>query len=165
MITILAHTLFPLLLVAAGIGDVLTYRIPNWLTAAIALLFFPMAALTGLPLENVFWQCGGALATLVIGFGLFALGLWGGGDAKLLAAAALWFAWPALGLFIVYTALAGGVLAALVAAWSMIHIDQEVRGHAWITRWMTAKPNVPYGIAFAVGGFLAFPETWWMQVH
>jgi prepilin peptidase CpaA len=165
MIPLLAHMLLPLLLVTGGIGDLVTYRIPNWLTAAIALLFFPMAALTGLPFENVLWQCAGAVVLLAVGFGLFAAGLWGGGDAKLLAAAALWFPWPTLGLFIGYTALAGGVLAALIAAWSMVRIDQEVPGHAWITRWTGAKPNVPYGLALGLGGVLAFPETWWMQVH
>ena len=40
-----------------------------------------------------------------------------------------------------------------------------LRGHTWITRWMNLKPNVPYGVAFAIGGFLAFPETWWMNFH
>jgi prepilin peptidase CpaA len=165
MTVLLAQTLFPLLLVAAGVGDFLTFKIPNWLTAAIAVAFFPMAFLIGLPIETVLWQCGVAIAVLIAGFGLFAFGMWGGGDAKLLAAASLWFGWPALAHFVIYTALAGGVLAVAVAVWSAIHIDQEVRGNTWIARWMNLKPNVPYGVAFAVGGFLAFPETWWMNIH
>ena len=165
MTAFLAHTLFLFLLVAAGVGDLLTFKIPNWMTIAIAIAFFPMAVATGLPAHQILWQCVAAGAILIVGFGIFAAGMWGGGDAKLVAAAALWFAWPALAHFVIYTTLAGGVLAAAVGFWSMIHIDQEVRGHTWITRWMNLKPNVPYGVAFAIGGFLAFPETWWANFH
>jgi prepilin peptidase CpaA len=165
MTAFFVQTLFPFLLVTAGISDFLTLKIPNWLTAAIALLFFPMAFVTGLPMESILWQCVAALALLVVGFALFAAGLFGGGDAKLLAAAALWFGWPEVAHFLVYTALAGGVLAAAVGIWSAVHLDQEIRGNTWIKRWMNAKPNVPYGVAFAVGGILAFPETWWMKIY
>jgi prepilin peptidase CpaA len=165
MTVFLAQTLFPFLLVTAGVSDFLTLRIPNILTIATALAFFPMAFLTGMPVEQALWQCVAAIALLAVGFGLFAAGLFGGGDAKLLAAAALWFGWPELAHFLIYTALAGGVLAAAVAIWSAVHMDQEIRGSTWIKRWMNVKPSVPYGVAFAVGGILAFPETWWMNVH
>jgi prepilin peptidase CpaA len=165
MTVFLVQTLFPFLLVTAGISDFLTLKIPNWLTAATALLFFPMAFAAGMPIENILWQCAAALALLVAGFGLFAAGLFGGGDAKLLAAAALWFGWPDVVHFLIYTAFAGGVLAAAVGLWSAVHLDQEIRGNTWIRRWMNAKPSVPYGVAFAVGGILAFPETWWMTIR
>jgi prepilin peptidase CpaA len=165
MTVFLAQTLFPFLLVTAGVGDFLTYKIPNWLTLAMAAVFFPMAFVTGMPMAAILWQCAAAGVILMVGFGLFATGLWGGGDAKLLAAAALWFSWPALAHFVIYTALAGGVLAGAVMFWSMVNIDQEVRGHTWIRRLSNIKPNLPYGVAFAVGGILAFPETWWMNIH
>ena len=35
----------------AGAGDALSLRIPNWLTAATALLFVPMAFATGMPFD------------------------------------------------------------------------------------------------------------------
>ena len=165
MTVFLAQTLFPFLLVVGGVIDFLTYRIPNGLTIAIAVAFFPMAFLTGLPMEQVLWQCLASFILLAVGFGLFATGLFGGGDAKLLAAAGLWFSLPQLLHFLIYTALAGGGLAAFVAAWSMLHLDQEIRGGTWIKRWMNVKPNVPYGVAFAIGGILAFPETSWMRFH
>jgi prepilin peptidase CpaA len=151
--------------VTAGVGDFLTYKIPNWLTVGMAVAFFPMAFVTGMPMESILWQSVAAMVMLAAGFGLFAAGWFGGGDAKLLAAASLWFGWPALAHFLIYTALAGGVLAIVVAFWSMLDIDQEVRGHTWIKRWMNIKPDVPYGVAFAVGGILAFPGTWWMNLH
>ena len=126
-------------------------------------MFFPAALAAGLPPAQYLVHIGVALAVLVAGFALYACKLFGGGDAKLLAASALWFGWPALVPFVVYTALAGGVLAAIVLIWGLIRADQEIRGHAWISRLANIKPNVPYGAAIAAGGILAYPQTWWMS--
>src|SRR5882724_1741323 len=126
MISFLAQTLLPFLVVAAGASDLLTLRIPNWLNAVIALAFFPMAFLTGMPAETILLHSVGALAVLVFGFALFSCGWLGGGDAKLFAAAGLWFGWPALGPFLIFTTLAGGVLAIVVKAWQMMKIEGEV---------------------------------------
>lgn len=162
MTQFLAQTLFPFLLVLAGAYDFLTLRIPNWLTALVAGLFVPMAFATGLPAEAWLWHLATAMALLAAGFGLFAANLFGGGDAKLLAAAGLWFGWPAAMPFLAYTVLAGGVLAAGVGLWSALQVDREVRGHTWAARFFAAKPNVPYGAAIGAGAILALPQSWWM---
>ena len=120
MTQFLAQTLFPFLLVLAGAYDFLTLRIPNWLTALVALSFFPMAWATGLPAEAYLWHFAAGAAMLAVGFGLFAFNLFGGGDAKLLAAVGLWFGWPESLPFLAYTVLAGGVLVAAVGIWSVI---------------------------------------------
>jgi prepilin peptidase CpaA len=165
MTVFFAETLFPLLLVAAAIGDLLTSKIPNWLTATMVVLFFPLAFATGLPMKNMLWQCAVAAMVLVASFEIYAAGLWGGGDAKLLGAAALWFGWPTLAQFAIYTVLAGGTLAGAVVLWNIMHIDQEVRGHTWMTRWTNINAKIPYAVAFAIGGMLAFPGTWWMNLR
>lgn len=164
MISFLAQTLLPFLVVAAGASDFLTLRIPNWLNAVIALAFFPMAVMTGMPGETMLWHGIAALAVLAGGFALFSLGLIGGGDAKLLAAAGLWFGWPALAPFLVFTALAGGVLAIVMKVWQMIQVERDMREVGWMKRWLSFKADLPYGIAIAVGGILAFPGTWWMPL-
>ncbi len=155
-----AHLVFPALLILAGIFDWLTLKIPNWLTAAVALLFFPAALLVGLSGHDYLIHLASALVVLTAGFTLYALGLFGGGDAKLMAAAALWFGWPASMPFVVYTVLAGGVLAVAILFWDMVQADQEIRGHSWITRFQRFKPNVPYGVAIAAGAVLAYPQAW-----
>ena len=160
----LATTLLPLLMMVAGIGDFLSYRIPNWLTGLIALTFFPMALLMGMPLDLLLWHVATGVALLAVGFGVFAMGWFGGGDAKLLAAAGLWFGWPAAMQFLVLTALAGGVLALVACAWAALQADQEMRGRRWVDRVRHAKLDLPYGVAFAAGAVLAFPQSWWMQV-
>jgi prepilin peptidase CpaA len=158
----LAQLVLPFLLVLAAIFDCFTLKIPNWLTALIALSFFPVALIMGLPAADYLWHVGIAIVTLTVGFALYAANLFGGGDAKMIAASALWFSWPALLPFLVYTALAGGVLAFIMLLWSKLRVDQEIRGHTWVAKVDAIKLNVPYGIAIAAGGILAYPQTWWM---
>lgn len=162
MTQFLAQTIFPFLLVLAGAYDFLTLRIPNWLCALVAVLFFPMALATGLPGDAWLWHLATGIALLAIGFGLFAANVFGGGDAKLLAAAGLWFGWPDVMPFLAYTVLGGGVLAAGIGLWSSVQVDREVRGYTWAARFFSAKPSVPYGAAIAAGAVFALPQTWWM---
>lgn len=159
-----AAIVFPALMILAGVKDAWTYRIPNWLTLAIAALFWPFALLTGMPGETLLYHAFTGLALLGLGFGLFAIGAFGGGDAKLLAAAGFWFGWPMVMKFLVFTALVGGALAIVVAVWSALQVDQEMRGHTWIERWKHKKPNVPYGVALAAGAIIALPGTWWWNM-
>ena len=78
------------ILVACVLYDLIEFRIPNALSATVAVLFLPWALLHPLPLT----QIGGCLfvaATIFVCLGIaFQLGLLGGGDVKLLAATCLW---------------------------------------------------------------------------
>lgn len=162
MTAFLSVTAFPLLMIIAGTGDALSMRIPNWLTLLIALLFFPMALLTGMPWELIGIHLAVGCGLFVAGFLLFALGLFGGGDSKLLAAAGLWLGWADLMPFLVMTAFAGGLLAICVGVWSAINVSSEIKNGSIFKHLGSIKPNVPYGYAFAIGAILAFPESWWM---
>src|SRR5262245_21295180 len=151
MIAFLAQILLPFLVVVAGAHDFFTLRIPNWLNAFIALAFFPLALLTGMPMEVMLMHCLVAVAILVVGFGLFSGGFIGGGDAKLLAAAGLWFGWPAAATFLILTAIAGGVLALAFQVWSILKIEQEVREIGWAKRLRSWEADLPYGNALCGG--------------
>ncbi len=156
---------FLLLMVGAAVSDAMTYRIPNWLTALIALLFPAAALATGMPVEQMSWHLVAGVVVLCLGFALFATGLFGGGDAKLMAAAALWLGWPQDLHFLVYTALAGGVLAIAYLGWSLVQALMEIGGHAenlpFMRRLMSLRPDLPYGVALAVGACATLPRTWW----
>ena len=160
----LSVTVFPLLMIIAGAGDALSMRIPNWLTILIACLFFPMALVTGMPWGMIGVHVLVGFAMFVAGFVMFSLGVFGGGDAKLLAAAGLWLGWPDLVPFLVMTAFAGGALALCVGIWSAINVSSEIKDGSIFRRLGSIKPNVPYGYAFAIGAILAFPQSWWMPV-
>ncbi|MGH6907410.1 MAG: A24 family peptidase [Aestuariivirga sp.] len=156
-------TLFPLLMIIAGAGDALSFRIPNWLTILITVAFFPMALATAMPLAALGLHVATGLGLFAVGFALFSFGLFGGGDAKLLAATGLWLGWPDCVTFLVLTAFAGGVLAVVVWVWSLINLDWSFKERRWFERFAAIKPNVPYGYAFAVGAILAFPQSWWIS--
>lgn len=164
MITLLAQTLLPFLVIAAGVSDFLTLRIPNWLNALIALAFYPLAFATGMSGEAILWHSLAAVIVLVVGFGLFSAGFIGGGDAKLLAAAALWIGWAQLPPFLVFTAIAGGALVIVMKAWQMVRLEGEVHEVGWAKRLFGFKMDLPYGVAIAAGTILAFPGTWWMPL-
>jgi prepilin peptidase CpaA len=159
----LSITIFPLLMIVAGAGDALAMRIPNWLTASIAILFFPMALITGMPLATFGLHVAVGFGLFAVGFSLFSIGLFGGGDAKLLAAAGLWIGWPNFLEFMVLTVFAGGLLALTVGAWSLVNINSEIAKGAWFKRFGAIKPSLPYGYALAIGAILAFPQSWWMR--
>lgn len=163
MTELLVLTLFPTLVIAAAIGDLLTMRIPNWLNAAVALSVLPMAALAGMPLDVVQWHLLAGVVMLVFGFGLFARGYVGGGDAKLMAAAGLWVGWSALLPFVLVTTLAGGALAVVYKLYQLVRTEQEVRDFVWLRRVLRSDLELPYGIAIAVGAVWVYSGTWWMK--
>lgn len=167
MLHTLSISLLPFLMIAAAVSDVLSFRIPNWLTALIAVLFFPMAWATGMPLQEFGWHLAAGTLLFVLGYLGFAFRLFGGGDAKLMAAAGLWFGTSQTMPFLVLTAFAGGILAVAIGLWSlaMMHWDihaTSLQGSALDQQIKKLKPKLPYGLAFAVGAILAFPNTWWM---
>ena len=159
----LVLSVFPLLVVAAGISDFLTLKIPNWINAVIAAAIIPFALYQQMPLEVFAWHMVAGIIMLIAGFLFFAFGLIGGGDAKMLAACGLWVGWENLAPFVLVTALAGGLLAVIMKFWQMFTIEHEVRDVKWLKRVFRAKLQLPYGVAIAVGGMIVFPATWWVQ--
>ncbi len=162
MIHFLSISIFPLLMIIAGASDALSLRIPNWLTLTIFAAFFPLAWATGMPLAVFGLHVLTAVILLAVGFALFSAGLFGGGDAKLMAAAGVWFGSAQALPFLTFTVIAGGILALAVGLWSVISMSSDIHDVPWAKKLSALKPNVPYGYAFAIGAILAFPESWWM---
>jgi len=150
---------FPALVIFAAVRDATSFTIPNWISLAIVAAFLPAAALLHLPLLTVLGALGVGFAFLVAGMGMFALRWIGGGDAKLFAACGLWLGWPAAPAFLVWTAVAGGVLAlALLSGRKWAGYYPGARPQ-WITRLVTPGGDIPYGLAIAAGALAAFPTS------
>jgi len=152
----LAIYVFPL--VMAAISDLHSLRIPNWLTAALAAAFPPVALLFR---HNVDWlsHFGAGIAVFAGAAMLFAFGFMGGGDAKLLAATALWTGLGQLLALLVVTALAGGLLALVMIL--LQHPVAQASFLATVRRLPSfAQKNtpIPYGIPIAVAGILMAPS-------
>lgn len=148
---------------AASIHDVRTRRIPNRLTSAGAALGFLMA-ITGLTTHTA----SASLAGLVLGVLLMlpghVFGATGAGDVKLLGAmGAIVGPGPIVRAFL-YSAIAGGALAAMYAA-GRGRLAATVRGTSRLVtspaaggrlvRDARAHNTFPYGPAISIGCLLA----------
>ena len=154
---------FPALVILGAVTDVVSYRIPNWISLGL-VAGFATAAAAGLSAGASLGALGLGIAVgagaLAAGVAMFARGWIGGGDAKLFAAAALWLGWPALPAYLVFTALAGGALAMLLMALrSAMLRPLLLAGPAWFVRLADPDESVPYGVAIAVGALAAFPAS------
>lgn len=151
--------LIPLLLIAAAVSDLFTMTIPNWLTALLSVLF-PVAALAaGVSLADagLHLACGAGL--LVVGFGMFARGWIGGGDAKLAAAVAL-FMGPSLLLpWVVLVSVLGGALTLALLSSRRFPLPLFCAQQPWIARLHAPTTGVPYGIAIAAASLLLLPQS------
>lgn len=145
-------TLLSLLLIGAALQDVAMLRISNLFPVALLALFAAWLFANGIP-SNI-WQNGVLfLIVAVIGIALFAARWFGGGDVKLLAAAAVWFDLNGgLALF-VYMSMCGGLISLLlIFGRRMIPAGMRDR-----LDWPGLKPKgpIPYGVAIAAGALFA----------
>lgn len=154
---------FPAAMAMAGAMDLFTMTIPNRISVALVIGFFVLAPLVGLGLNEVALHCATALAMLALGFVCFSFGWIGGGDAKLLAAAALWIGYEHLLAYGIVTALIGGILTLGFLMLRMVPLPAGLEKQAWLVRLHDAQHGVPYGIALAAAGLLVYPQTVWMS--
>ena len=161
--SILAHlivAIFPVGAIAAAILDATTFTIPNRLSLALAAAFFPVALILGLPMATIGACAAVGVLALVVGIGMFAMNWCGGGDAKLLAACAIWLGVPAMLPFLFYMSLFGGALAlGLVLARKMMLGAYVTGGPPWLGRLLQPEEALPYGVAIALGALIAFPSS------
>ena len=129
------------MLLWAAVIDIRTRTIANRLNLAIALMAPLFWWATGVDLwPDAAIRIAVAIAIFVLFALAFQLGVMGGGDVKLAAALALWFPPGATVLLIVLMSLAGGVLTVIVM------IEHKIKKNQ-------GRPEVPYGVAIAFGGF------------
>lgn len=140
-------------LVAAWL-DVTQRRIPNWLCAITALAGLIAAAV----LAPSWWTVGShALhmgVALLGGMALFAMGIFGGGDAKFYAAVAAWFPLGMAVLLLIDVALCGLVLLVLWFTW------RRLRGLPIRKPQGTSFDGLPYGLAIGAGAVTTVLLGW-----
>jgi prepilin peptidase CpaA len=149
---------FPFIMLYAAAMDVLTMRIANSISIGLAAAFFVVAAIAGMPLQQMLVHVGVGLAVLVANMLLFQLRLVGGGDAKLLAAAALWVGYEQLIPFLVYVTIFGGVLALVLLAYRFAPADVLPLPN-WASRLHNRSEGMPYGVAITAGALVVYPLT------
>lgn len=142
MLTTASVLAFLALAVFAGARDVATYVIPNWIPLAIVAAFAVAALAHGLSPAAAAWHVLGAVTVFTVGAILFHYRVMGGGDVKLMAAAALWTGLAGALMLVVLVSLYGGLLTLGVLALRRLRRGRS--GDA-------AAKGVPYGAAIAAG--------------
>lgn len=138
IIAIILLSILAALLVAAAVTDLRSRIISNRLNLAIAA-FAPLYWLAnGLaPWPDMAIQIAFGIGIFSLFAALFALGLMGGGDVKMLGAIALWFPWTATMTLLLVMAVLGGVITLA----TVIHHRMSKR---------EGQPEVPYGVAISL---------------
>lgn len=136
------------LLIVAAITDLRSRIISNRLNLAVALL----APLWWLACGLDIWP--GMAVQLLVGLivfalfaALFAVGMMGGGDVKLLGALALWFPREAVVSLLIMMALLGGVVTVL----TIVHHKLAKR---------QGQPEIPYGVAISIAALWLIGERY-----
>jgi prepilin peptidase CpaA len=154
-----ATFIFPALMLVAAFYDLLTMRIPNLLVGIVAAAFLILAFVAGMSLTDIGMHVLAGIAVLVVTFTMFALGWIGGGDAKLAAAIAVWFGFDLLLPFLLYAALAGGVLTVLILLARRAVLPASLFQIGWIEKLHNPKTGIPYGIALAAAALFVYPQS------
>lgn len=150
----------PLCLAMAAFSDILTMKIPNRVSIVLALSFFIVAPFSGMDLITFGWSVAAAMLVFVGCFALFAFGVMGGGDAKILSAAALWFGFNIdLVAFLGLTGIYGGFLALIVL---LIRANQNILLVAPVPipmHFFKDRAGIPYGVAIGASAFSTYPDS------
>jgi prepilin peptidase CpaA len=159
MVSLIFMSAFPAALIIAALNDVYEFKIPNWVSLTLFFAYFAAGAGLGAPpaqlLEGFLFGC----AALVVGFALFAGKVFGGGDAKLLAACAPWIGLSGLAPFLLNTAFAGAALAVGLTVFRRTPALPVYAQAPWLMRLHQRPKDIPYAVAIAAGGLLSFSQT------
>ena len=155
--------LFPALMAFAAASDLFTMTISNRVSLALAAGFLVLALLSGMAFNDILSHIGAGAIVLAVAFACFAMGWVGGGDAKVAAAAALWFGFGHLLNYLVYASLFGGALTLLLLQFRQWPLPYPLAGQTWLIRLHAKESGIPYGIALAIGALMIYPETEWIR--
>lgn len=160
MLEALIIVVFPLCMAFGAMTDLISMTIPNRVSVLLVATFCVVAPLAGFDLITIAWHFAAAFCVFAVCFVLFALNAMGGGDAKILAASALWYGFnPDLIGYLGNVGIFGAVLTFFVIvarAKSNTLIATGVPLPIYVT---DNKVGVPYGIAIGLAALVTYPDT------
>lgn len=163
MISAIIMVVFPFAMIYAAFSDALTMTIANRVSLMLMVSFCAIAPFIGLSLHDfaMHWAAFGLV--LAVTFVLFAMRAMGGGDAKLLASTSLWMGFsPVLFEYLTVSAMFGGMLTFALVIFRGSNVATVASTYPTMKH-LCNERDIPYGIALAIGGLLAFPQTPAMQ--
>lgn len=149
---------FAATMLMASFKDATTMTIPNWISLALIAAFFLI-----IPFVWPGWAGLGThllvgITFFIAGFAMFAFGWLGGGDAKLMAATALWWQWPDATIYVLYTTIFGAILA-IALMMGRRFIPVRILTAPWAYKMFKDEKKMPYGLALAAGALCTLPQS------
>ncbi len=160
MLEALIFVVFPFCMLFAALSDMLSMTIANRVPLLLIAVFALVAPFTGMEWSAYGMHFAAGALVLSITFALFAIGGMGGGDAKLMAATALWmgFNMHLLEYLVISTAL-GGLLTLGILLYRGSALAVFTRHSQFLQHFADEAKGIPYGIALGAGGLLAYPDS------
>jgi prepilin peptidase CpaA len=155
--------LFPALMAFAAASDLFTMTISNRVSLALAAGFLVLAVASGMAVPDILMHLAAGATVLVAAFACFAFGWIGGGDAKVAAAAALWFGFAHLLDYLLYASLFGGALTLLLLQFRQWPLPYVLAGQTWLLKLHAKDSGIPYGIALAIGALVVYSDSEWIK--
>lgn len=156
MLPTLLSLSFPAVMILAMVTDFRSFEVPDILPLVLVLAY-PLAALSaGFAWQQILWAFGLGGLVLAVAVVLFTLRIMGGGDGKLLAAAALWTGPERLLEFLLITTLAGGVLTIALFLYRRLPLASALSGITSLRQLHENKREVPYAIAIGAAGLIIY---------
>lgn len=160
MLEALIFVIFPFCMVFAAVSDMLSMTIANRVSLLLLGSFVVIAPLTGMDWALFGWHLAAGAMMLCVTFTLFALRGMGGGDAKLLAATAVWMGFDiVLVQYLVAAAFIGGLLTLAILVYRNSALATFTRHNIFLRHFADEKTGIPYGIALGIGGLLTYPQS------
>lgn len=152
-------TSFSVLMLYAAYSDLRSYTLPNFISILLVAGIVIIGIFLQPSLSVVGWHIGVAALMFAIGFGMFAAGMVGGGDVKVIAALGLWMGPGSILSFFMVMALLGGVLALLLLLFRNVKIPETWLQNGSIRGLYDKGEGIPYGVAIAAAALYEFPQT------
>jgi prepilin peptidase CpaA len=160
MLEALIFVVFPFCMLFAAISDMLSMTIANRVSLILVATFVVVAPLTGMAWSDFAWHIAAGVLVLSITFALFAMGGMGGGDAKLMAATAVFMGFGfQLVQYAVVSAFLGGVLTVGLLLYRNSALAVYTNRNMFMRHLADESVGIPYAIALGAGGLLTYPDS------
>ncbi|KQU64302.1 peptidase [Aminobacter sp. DSM 101952] len=160
MLEALIFVVFPFCMVYSAVSDTMSMTIANRVPLLLLGVFLVVAPLTGMAWVDIGMHLAAGALLLTVTFAMFALGGMGGGDAKLIAASAVWMG---LGMplmqYLLVSAVFGGMLTLAILAFRSSALAHITSQNMFLRNFSKDAGGVPYGIALGAGGLLTYPSS------
>ncbi len=155
-----------LMLFVAALSDFCKMQIENYVSIVIVSCFciaylLSIFTINDVAIFDAWWiYLLSVLIAFILSFAMFAVGIIGGGDSKLITAIAAWLGLKGLLVFMLYMSIAGGILAFLAVILKkrsfLKPIAHKLGDKSWANSLLEGKNALPYGIAILAGAIGAF---------